>query len=150
MQENTNDSSEANKSDDNAPVVAPQVTPTPLQAQAPLPQVDVPTTNSAAPSPTLGGVIQIDPVAVADEGTTNGGDILLYVSAFTLSLALILGIVANIAGLLEIAFNHIGSDNKSTRTSYLGLDSYELKTMLWLVSSLVISTIVYVLLQLYL
>lgn len=150
MQENTNDSPEANQSDDGLPAVAPQVTPPPQQAQAPLPQAEVPAINTGAPSPVFGGVIQIDPIAVAAKEAAKGGDILLYVSAFTLSVALILGIVANIAGLLEIAFNHIGSDKAPSVGSYFGLDSYELKSMLWLVSSLLITTIVYVLLQLYL
>lgn len=73
----------------------------------------------------------------------------LNLVAFAVSLALVMAIISDISGLFEICFNHIGtkSGSDSLVSSYLG--SYELKAIIWLCTSLVISGAIYIFLVIF-
>ena len=66
-------------------------------------------------------------------------------SAIAISLSLVFAMISSISGLLEIIFNHVGRiEDSNTRSGlYLGLESYELRLIIWLSASLMISTAVY-------
>jgi hypothetical protein len=116
------------------------------QPAIPQPTVNATIASSVYPEPTKGFMGSVmEPVTdTPATSETSGGAMMLYVAAFTVAMTLIISIVATIAGLLEVVFNHIGGSESSSTGSYFGLDSYELKVMLWLVSSLIISTVIYV------
>lgn len=123
------------------------------QTITPQPTVNATVASSVYPEPTkgfMGSVMQPLNNAPDVNNQANGGAMLLYVTAFTIAMSLVLSIVANVAGLLEVVFNHIGNTKDVSTSSYFGFDSYELKIMLWLVSSLIISTVLYIGLLLYL
>lgn len=115
------------------------------------PSINTTISSSIYPEPTKGFASTIaEPLSpTVPDSNTSGGAMMLFVTAFTIAMTLILSIVATIAGLLEVVFNHIGSSNVVNTGSYFGFDSYELKIMLWLVSSLIISTVLYIGLLLY-
>ena len=165
MQENTNPTKDTPSPD--GATDAPSGTTHPLvQVSQPVQGANTPTNPMVTPAqvvPSAGiypeatkgfvGALQTssaeDPLQSLSEDS-NSGQSLLFVSAFAVSFALVLSIVASVSGVLEIIFNHLGKTATSSTSSYLGLDTYELKLLLWLVSSLVISTVVYVLMVLYL